>query len=114
MNARKLATPALGVLGLTAVAGLAVWSGPSSVTARIDTYANLPGQVILAGSVRDVKPGSESGGVADFQRQPTAGFAVTPSVAIAYAMVAAFLYGMSRQSLGLSVPAPKPAAAPAE
>jgi AGZA family xanthine/uracil permease-like MFS transporter len=42
------------------------------------------------------------------------GLAVTPSVAVAYAMVAAFLYGMSRQSFGLSVPAPKPAAAPAE
>jgi AGZA family xanthine/uracil permease-like MFS transporter len=49
-----------------------------------------------------------------FMHGEAVGFAVTPSVALAYAMVAAFLYGMSRQSLGLAVPAPKPAAAPAE
>jgi AGZA family xanthine/uracil permease-like MFS transporter len=44
------------------------------------------------------------------------GFGVTPSVALAYAVVAIFLYGLSRQSVGLSVPtpAPKPAATPAE
>ncbi len=49
-----------------------------------------------------------------FMHGEAVGLAVTPSVAVAYAMVAAFLYGMSRQSFGLSVPAPKPAAAPAE
>ena len=49
-----------------------------------------------------------------FMHGEAVGFAVTPSVALAYAMVAAFLYGMSRQGLGLAVPAPKPAAAPAE
>ncbi len=51
-----------------------------------------------------------------FMHGEAVGFAVTPSVAIAYAMVAAFLYGMSRQGLGLAVPAPapKPAATPAE
>jgi AGZA family xanthine/uracil permease-like MFS transporter len=38
------------------------------------------------------------------------GFAVTPSVALAYAVVAAFLYGMSRQGLGVTVPAPAPTA----
>lgn len=44
------------------------------------------------------------------------GFGVTPSVALAYAVVAAFLYGLSRQSLGFAVsaPAPKAVAAPAE
>jgi AGZA family xanthine/uracil permease-like MFS transporter len=51
-----------------------------------------------------------------FMHGEAVGFAVTPSVALAYAMVAVFLYGLSRQSLGLTVPAaaPKPAAAPAE
>jgi len=51
-----------------------------------------------------------------FMHGEAVGFAVTPSVALAYAMVAAFLYGMSRQNLGLTVPAPapKPVATPAE
>ena len=51
-----------------------------------------------------------------FMHGEAVGFAVTPSVALAYAMVAAFLYGLSRQSLGISVPAPAPkaAATPAE
>jgi AGZA family xanthine/uracil permease-like MFS transporter len=51
-----------------------------------------------------------------FMHGEAVGFAVTPSVALAYAMVAAFLYGMSRQILGLTVPAPapKPVATPAE
>jgi fibro-slime domain-containing protein len=75
MNTRKLATPALGILGLLGVAGLAVSTGPSPATARVDSYAHLPGQVVLSGTVRDVKPNGEAGGVADFQRQPTGGFA---------------------------------------
>jgi AGZA family xanthine/uracil permease-like MFS transporter len=51
-----------------------------------------------------------------FMHGEAVGFAVTPSVALAYAMVAAFLFGLSRQSFGLSVPAaaPKPIATPAE
>ncbi|MFN3350748.1 hypothetical protein [Pseudorhodoplanes sp.] len=40
-------------------------------------------------------------------------FAVTPAVALAYAMVAAFLHGLSRQGLGLVVPAPAPSPKPA-
>jgi AGZA family xanthine/uracil permease-like MFS transporter len=51
-----------------------------------------------------------------FMHGEAVGLAVTPTVALAYAMVAVFLYGLSRQTLGSMVPAsaPKPAATPAE
>lgn len=51
-----------------------------------------------------------------FMHGEAVGFAVSPSVALAYGLVAVFLYGMSRQGLGLTVPAPaaKTAATPAE
>jgi AGZA family xanthine/uracil permease-like MFS transporter len=51
-----------------------------------------------------------------FMHGEAVGFAVSPSVALAYCLVAAFLFGLSRQSLGITVPAPspKPAATPAE
>jgi fibro-slime domain-containing protein len=75
MNARKFATPAFGVLGIVAAAGLAVWSGPTPASALSDTYAHLPSQVVLAGSVRDFKAYNQSGGHADFERVPTGGYA---------------------------------------
>jgi fibro-slime domain-containing protein len=75
MNARKLVTPALGVSGIAAAAGLAVWSGPTPATALVDSYANLPTQVALSGVVRDFKAVGQSGGHADFERQPTGGYA---------------------------------------
>jgi fibro-slime domain-containing protein len=74
MNARKFLNPSLGVCGLAAAAGLAVWTGPAPVTARVDSYANLPTQVVLAGTVRDFKAVGQSGGHADFERQPTGGY----------------------------------------
>ncbi len=72
MNARTYVKPAIGALSVAAVAGLAVWSGPAD--ARVDQYANLPGTVVLSGTVRDFKSATESGGVADFERQPTGGY----------------------------------------
>jgi len=75
MNARKFATPAFGVFGIVAAAGLAVWSGPTPASALSDSYANLPTQVVLSGSVRDFKAVGQSGGHADFERQPTGGYA---------------------------------------
>jgi fibro-slime domain-containing protein len=73
MNARTIAAPALGIFGICAAAGLAVWSGPAN--AVIDSYAHLPTQVVLSGTVRDFKASGENGGHPDFQRQPTGGFA---------------------------------------
>lgn len=75
MMSRNVLQPALGVLTIAAVAGLAVWAAPSSVTARADNYANLPASVVLQGKVRDFKSVNESGGLADFERQPTGGYA---------------------------------------
>ena len=49
-----------------------------------------------------------------FMHGESVGFAVTPSVAAAYAMVAVFLFGVSRYLATVSVPAPVPAATPAE
>src|SRR5262249_52728390 len=68
-------SPVLGVVGLAALSGLAVWSHPSSAGARDDAYANLPSSVVLTGVVRDFKAANESGGHPDFERTPTAGFA---------------------------------------
>ncbi len=73
MNARNYVKPALGAFCIATIAGLAAWSAPA--TARIDQYANLPGSVVLSGTVRDFKSVNETGGVADFERQPTGGYA---------------------------------------
>jgi AGZA family xanthine/uracil permease-like MFS transporter len=42
------------------------------------------------------------------------GFAVTPAVAAAYALVAVFLYGLSRAPASAPAPVAVPAATPAE
>ena len=73
MSARALTKPALGILGLCAVGGLASWSTPA--TALSDSYSYLPSQVVLTGMVRDFKAVGQSGGHADFERQPTSGYA---------------------------------------
>lgn len=73
MNARRIAAPAFGILGICVVAGLAEWSGPAQ--AVVDNYAHLPSQVVLAGTVRDFKAVGQTGGHADFERQPTGGYA---------------------------------------
>jgi AGZA family xanthine/uracil permease-like MFS transporter len=44
-----------------------------------------------------------------FMHGEAVGFAVTPSVALAYAMVAAFLFALSREPVAASVPAAVPA-----
>jgi AGZA family xanthine/uracil permease-like MFS transporter len=52
-----------------------------------------------------------------FMHGESVGIAVTPSIAVAYAIVAAFLYGLSRMPLESAMPAPierTPAATPAE
>jgi AGZA family xanthine/uracil permease-like MFS transporter len=49
-----------------------------------------------------------------FMHGEAVGFAVTPSVALAYALVAAFLFGLSRSFVVASVPSSLPVATPAE
>jgi AGZA family xanthine/uracil permease-like MFS transporter len=52
-----------------------------------------------------------------FMHGESVGFAVTPSVAVAYALVAAFLLGLGRMPAEATAPAPiarQPAATPAE
>jgi len=49
-----------------------------------------------------------------FMHGESVGFAVTPTVALAYAMVAAFLYALSRMPAEAEVPAGVPRAVPAE
>jgi AGZA family xanthine/uracil permease-like MFS transporter len=49
-----------------------------------------------------------------FMHGETVGIAVTPSVALAYALVAAFLYALSRVPAEAAVPSALPAAVPAE
>ena len=61
MNARSYVNPALGVLGIAAVAGLAVWSGPSAANARTDTLK----AVVL----------TQGGDTAGFMRPPRTGAA---------------------------------------
>jgi AGZA family xanthine/uracil permease-like MFS transporter len=49
-----------------------------------------------------------------FMHSETVGFAVTPAVALAYALVAAFLYALSRMSAEVAQPMAVPNAVPAE
>ena len=49
-----------------------------------------------------------------FMHGEAVGFAVTPSVAVAYALVAAFLFALSRYPATEPAPAPASAAVPAE
>ncbi|HKS60221.1 MAG TPA: regulator, partial [Xanthobacteraceae bacterium] len=49
-----------------------------------------------------------------FMHGESVGFAVTPSVACAYAIVAAFLYGLSRMPAEARAPILNPKAVPAE
>ena len=62
----------IGVLALAAAAGLC--TPASAQSAGGDGYSNLPATLTLTGVVRDFKARELSGGHADFQRQPTAGF----------------------------------------
>jgi len=61
----------MGVLALAVAAGLAT---PAQAQSGDDPYADLPGSLTLSGVIRDFKSRDVSGGHADFQRQPTAGF----------------------------------------
>jgi AGZA family xanthine/uracil permease-like MFS transporter len=49
-----------------------------------------------------------------FMHGETVGFAVTPAVALAYAMVAVFLYVLSRMPIEVAQPMVVPKAVPAE
>jgi len=71
MNAACLIKPGLKLLGVAAIAGLAV----SAAAGRgPDPYMNMPSSVELSGTIRDFKEKSVQGGHPDFERQPVAGF----------------------------------------
>jgi len=68
--------PALGVVSLGALAGLALSANPSPARAEgPDTYSALPPSLTLVGTVRDFKSRSESGGHTDFEWAPSGGYA---------------------------------------
>ncbi len=76
MNARRILNPALGVLSVAAIAGLAVNATPkAAVAAEPDPYAALPSSLTLVGTVRDFKARTETGGHTDFEWAPSAGYA---------------------------------------
>lgn len=62
---------------LAAAGGVAAIVGTTKArfaAANTDPYASLPMSLSLNGTVRDFKPSGASGGHADFERQPTAGY----------------------------------------
>lgn len=70
-------TPASAAAALMLAATLGFF-GPSSVSASsaaADQYSNLPGSLTLSGIVRDFQEKSVARGHADFERDPTRGFA---------------------------------------
>jgi fibro-slime domain-containing protein len=82
MNASTLTKGTFGAAGLTAamlLAGLATTGGaPQNANADVavqDGGTLLPPTIQLTGVVRDFKAQNAAGGHADFQRQPTGGFA---------------------------------------
>jgi fibro-slime domain-containing protein len=75
MNARFL-NPALGVLSVAAIAGLALSNpAPAAAAAGPDQFSQLPASLTLVGTVRDFKGRGESGGHTDFEWQPSGGYA---------------------------------------
>lgn len=66
------------VAALLAMAGLgvagALLSTPSTAVASDDEFASLPSELVLAGTIRDFKERTASGGHPDFEKQPTGGF----------------------------------------
>jgi fibro-slime domain-containing protein len=70
MNAAIANTPNRRVLALAAATGAAL----SASWAQGQQAVPLPSEVTLTGVVRDFRASTQSGGHADFQRQPTAGF----------------------------------------
>lgn len=74
MNASRTPRTSLSqVLKLASIAGVALASFAQPAMAD-DPYANLASSITLTGTVRDFKERTVSGGHADFERQPTAGF----------------------------------------
>jgi fibro-slime domain-containing protein len=62
---------------LAAAGGVAAIVGTTKArfgAANTDPYASLPMSLTLNGTVRDFKPSGTTGGHADFERQPTAGY----------------------------------------
>jgi fibro-slime domain-containing protein len=63
---------------LAAAGGVAAIVGTSkarfAAITTDDPYASLPMSLTLSGTVRDFKPSGTTGGHADFERQPTAGY----------------------------------------
>lgn len=73
----SLRTKVIAMMALMGAAGaaasLATADGPSD--SGSDPYANLPSTIQLSGVVRDFKARAESGGHADFELNPSPGFA---------------------------------------
>lgn len=73
---RSFLKPAIRVLSVAALAGVAVSMSPApAVAAGPDPFAALPGQLVLMGTVRDFKGRAETGGHTDFEWQPSGGYA---------------------------------------
>jgi fibro-slime domain-containing protein len=60
---------------LAAFAGAALATSSSGVAQPGDPYHDLPAQIVLTGIVRDFREANSRNGHADFERQPTRGFA---------------------------------------
>ena len=71
-NVRTLSAAALVAAVLS---GAAAWHADATSTPTIDPYATLPSTIQLSGTCRDFKWASETGGHADFEWQPTGGYA---------------------------------------
>jgi fibro-slime domain-containing protein len=68
MRSLRTTVPTLSALALLAVAG-------TTSQSAVDNYASLPSSITLAGTVRDFRARTDSGGHTDFEWQPSSGYA---------------------------------------
>jgi AGZA family xanthine/uracil permease-like MFS transporter len=114
-NAAAIGFDKLGQVGVL-YHGLEVLGGGSILTGLI---LGAVGVFVIEKKFAEASAFALSGAVLTFfgfMHGESVGFAVTPTVAIAYAIVAVFLFGLSRAPATLSMPEPMPgkAMAPAE
>lgn len=73
MNGKQ--AKAMAMCGLVLAAGLAASLASTAGAQDGDAFSSLPSTITLTGVVRDFREKSVSGGHADFERDPTSGFA---------------------------------------
>ncbi len=73
MITRNRVRRGLTLLALSTIAGTLVPSAPAAARPG-DPYASLPQQLVLSGTVRDVKARNQDGGHTDFEWVPTGGY----------------------------------------